>query len=190
MTYALFYLTEPGYMKGMGLPLRRGRFIGEQDTELSSGVVVIDEAMARKFFSNQDPIGKRLNLGVVGGLWEIVGVTGHVKHWGLDSEGKESIEAQLYFPLRQLPDKFLPLVKRGIGVVLRTQNDPAGMAAPDRRTLAQLNSPYALHNVDSMDPIVSHSLAARRFPMGLLGLFAAVAVVLSRIAIYCVISYL
>ena len=110
MDVALFYLVEPDYLKAMGTPLLRGRFFTEQENEHSPAVVVIDEIFARKYFPNEDPIGKRINLEFLASQPEIVGIAGHVKHWGLDSDATASIQAQMYLPFMQLPDKLMPLV--------------------------------------------------------------------------------
>src|SRR5262249_49915245 len=104
MNCALNYVVEPDYLKVMGLPLTSGRFFTNQDDEHARRVAVIDEALANKFFSGMDPVGKRLHLNSTNQLVEIVGVVGHVKQWSLDADEKESLQVQLYTPFMQLPD--------------------------------------------------------------------------------------
>ncbi len=103
MPEALFYLVEPDYLKAMGTPLMRGRFFTEQENEHAQPVIVIDEVFARKYYPNEDPIGKRINLAFFDTQPEIVGIAGHVKHWGLDSDATATIQAQIYLPFMQLP---------------------------------------------------------------------------------------
>jgi hypothetical protein len=134
MNWALFYLVEPGYLNAMQTPLWRGRFINAQDTLHSPAVIVIDENLARKFFPGQDPIGKRLNLGLFGVLAEVVGVTGHVKHFGLDSDAHATIQAQFYFPLMQVPDKFMPLLSQGVVFAMRTRVPPETLLGTIRKS--------------------------------------------------------
>jgi predicted permease len=190
MTEALFYLVEPDYLTAMGTPLLKGRFFTEQENEHAPPVVVIDEVFAQKYYPNEDPIGKRINLAILNSQPEIIGVAGHVKHWGLDSDATASIRAQIYLPFMQIPDRLMPLVANGIGLVLRTQGPPTDVAAVIRTTLGKLNSNEVIYGVQTMDQIVSDSLAARKFSMILLGVFAALALVLSSIGISGVISYL
>jgi predicted permease len=190
MKQATFYTVQPDYLKAMGIPLLRGRFLSSQDAEHSPLVTVIDERFAELYFGDQDPIGKHINFDMMNAAAEIVGVVGHVKQWGLDADATSSIQAQCYFQVMQIPDQFVPLLIGYTGVVVRTAGSPLAQVGSIRHALNQTNSEQVMYNVRTMDGIVAESLAARRFSMVLLGIFAALAVVMSCVGIYGVVSYL
>src|SRR6266513_1447377 len=119
MNWAISYVVQEDYLKVMGIPLGRGRFFTGQDTERSRHVIVIDDVFARKFFGDLEPIGKHVNLYTLVGLSEIVGVVGHVKQWGLDSDDKQALRAQLYSSYMQAPDEIMHLSSSGTGVLAR-----------------------------------------------------------------------
>ncbi len=190
MSWTLSYVVQEDYLKVMGIPLERGRFFTAQDSERAAHVAVIDDVFARKYFGDQDPIGKRVNLYNKGGAAEIVGVVGHVKQWGLDTDDTQSLRAQLYFPYMQLPGAAMRQSASGTGVLLKLDGSMQGTAATIRTVLKRMNSDQVMYGVQTMEEIITESLAARRVSMIVLGIFAALALGLASMGIYGVISYL
>ena len=191
MSWAISYVVQEDYLKVMGIPLQRGRFLAAQDNERSPHVIVIDDFFARKFFGDQDPVGKRVILDNKGGVAEIVGVVGHVKQWGLDSDDKQSLRAQLYFPFMQLPDAAMqPSSWSGTGVLVRFEGNAQAVATAIRSGLRQMSGEQVMYGVQTMEEVIAETLATRRVSMIVLGVFAALAIGLASIGIYGVISYL
>jgi predicted permease len=183
MPMALVYRVEPGYLAAMGIPLVRGRFFTSQDDDRSSRVVVIDEVLARRHFPNSDPLGQRINDG--DGPLEIVGVVGHVKQWSLGADDKQTLQAQLYEPLRQTTDR-----PGGVDVVMRAESAAPALWDPIRRVVADQNSQNVIFRAQSMTDVMAGSLAAQRFSTIVLDAFAAAALLLASVGTYGVISYL
>jgi putative ABC transport system permease protein len=174
--------VSPGYFRAIGTPLIRGRFFTEADNADAPLVIIVNQTFARKFWPNEDAVGKRI---VMGGMspdpkWiTIVGIVGDIRHAALDVEPKP----EMYVPFAQDPYKSMIFAVRG------TQ-DPRNLASAIRSQIQSIDPGLPLANIRTFDAVIAESVAPRRLSVVLLGVFAAVAVLLATVGIYGVMSFL
>jgi predicted permease len=185
--HALYFWTGPDYLKTMRIPLLQGRFFTPDDELGSAKVVVIDNVLAQSFFPGQNPVGRTLSVGYWGAA-RIVGVLGHVRHWGLDDPGTYN-PRQIYIPVYELPDAMVNDFFRTLKLLVRTTL-PAGEVMPAIRNVVYESSPdQPVYAVSTMVEVASESMASRKLPIVLLGAFATLALLLASVGIYGVVSY-
>jgi putative ABC transport system permease protein len=173
-------IVDPNYFRTMSVPLRSGRSFTERDAASAPTVMVINENMARRFWPNEDPLGKRVTMKDWGPplTGEIVGVVGDVKADGLDSETRPMI----YWPYPQFPSIFN-------FIVVRTDADPANIVAAVKSRIWSVDPEQPISSIATMEQVLAGSVAPRRFNMLLVGVFAALALILAGVGIYGVVSY-
>ena len=165
----------------MKIPLIRGRFFDDRDTMESQPVALIDESMQRKYWPDENPVGKRITFqgGQNNPIWrEIVGIVGHVKHQGLEGESR----VQYYIPHSQVQNS-------GMSLVVRASVDPASLTGAVRGTISSMDKDLPVFRVKTMEQFVIDSMVQRRFAMTLIVIFAAVALALAAVGLYGVLSY-
>src|SRR6185295_9333858 len=177
---AWYSSITPAYFATMNIRLIKGRVFTEQDRADTSPVVLVTEAMARRYFPDEEPLGKRIgNSDGDKMLWrEIVGVVADVRHFGLDTDARPT----MYLPHSQSPARFMSLT-------VRTASDPLKLVAAVRSQVSALDDNLAVSNVLTMDQLVAQSVSDSRFILVLLVSFAALALLLAALGIYGLISY-
>ncbi|HEY0784200.1 MAG TPA: ABC transporter permease, partial [Thermoanaerobaculia bacterium] len=175
-------VVTPGFLRTLGVPLRRGRAFDDHDRAGAPQVVVLNETAARRYFPGEDPLGRWIDLGWSqnghrhGG--EVVGIVGDFRQGHLD----KSAEPQAFLPYDQAP-------LSGLWIVLRTVADPAALSAATRSEVRQLDATLPVFGFQSLSELVAGSAAQPKFYLLLLGGFAALALVLATVGIYGVIAY-
>jgi len=181
------YTVSPDYFQTMGIGLLRGRVFAAQDTRDSQRVAIINEVLAKRYFPNEDPLGKRLKQSPDTPSLQIVGVVQRVEPYGLDRQS--SGVAQFYTNFNQIDLHELPSDVVEINLLVRTEVEPSSLASAVRAQVAALNKDQPVFNVRSMEQILGQSLAPRRFSMLLLAVFAVAALALASLGIYGLVSY-
>jgi putative ABC transport system permease protein len=178
---AKYSIACPNYFRTMGIPMLEGREFTDRDTEAAPGVIVISEAMARRFWPKKDALGHRVKIGRFDSdaPWlTIVGIARDVRTRGLD---------------RQPPAEFFrPFMQAGwpaMTIVVRTNANPLALAEPIKSAIALTNPDVPVSDVESLDTVLESSIASRRFPMLLLSSFAGLGLVLAAVGIYGMVAY-
>jgi predicted permease len=188
---ALASCVTPGYIDVMQLPLREGRFLSDRDRLESEPVVVIDENFARHALGTPHAVGKSLWIpALADGPIKIVGVVGHIRHWGLAGDDQSRVRDQMYYPFAQVPVRYLRFFSTIMSIAVRTNADPAGIVKPLSESLRGPAGDQALYGAQTLDALATASLARQRFLALLFSIFAGVALFLSCMGLYGVLAYL
>lgn len=175
----IFNTAMPNYFETMGMPLLRGRTFGNEDQANTPRVVVINETMANRLWPNQDPLGRQIKFVRDGATATVIGVVGDAKQFWLDEE----VTPQLYDTYSQAPGLFAT-------AVIRTSVDPSSLSEPVRQAIWKVDPDQPMWKVRTVEFLIERNTADRKFLMALMGVFAGLALVLTIIGLYGVISYL
>ena len=178
-----FQIVSPGYFSTLEIPIKQGRGLSPADTETSERVIVINNAMARRYWPNEDPVGKRLMIGESSKdtSWRtIVGVVSDNRHASLSEAPVPTAFITYHQDFESWPR---------MGFVIKAKTGAAGLASVVRKELASIDPAQPLYAVEPMDNLLQASVAQRRFIMLLLGSLSAIAVMLAMVGVYGVISF-
>jgi predicted permease len=170
--------VSPGYFGTLGISLIKGRDFSDRDKSEAPAAAIINDELARIYFSGEDPIGKRISFDDRQSWISIVGIIGDVKQLGLDSSAKPEV----YFP-------YLQVVAPEMSLVIRTSSNPLSLAAALKSQIQMIDKDLPIDDAKTMQQLLAESSSGRRFNMLLLSVFAAVALVLAIVGIYGVMSY-
>jgi putative ABC transport system permease protein len=181
---ARFRVASASYFPALGIPLIQGRLFNRFDSERTPKVVLINQAAARLYWPNENPIGKRiLSLDDKAGF-TIVGVVGNVRHAGLDTEAGP----EMYYHYLQIPPETINVVEPTMALVIRTRIDPAAMVSSVRSEIRQIDADQPVFDVRTMQEVVQGSVAQPRYRALLISVFAGLALLLAAIGLYGVIA--
>jgi putative ABC transport system permease protein len=185
---ALYNIVSPDYFQALRISVQQGRAFTPADGPNAPRVIVIDEALAQKFFPQGDALGKRIAFDRdEASRFEIVGIVPHIAHYSL--EGQDAVPYQVYFHYPQLPERRLVPGLQEMNLFVRTAGDPVALAPAVRAELHAVDPEQPVYNVRAMDEVVSEAMGSRRFNLVTLGVFAGVAMLLAAVGIYGVMAF-
>ncbi len=177
-------IVSPGYFRAMGTQLLRGRLFDARDSEQSERVVIVNEAAARRYWQGRDPVGSHISA-LNAYFFVVAGVVADVRHQGLESE----TNPRVYLPHTQAMERMKARMLRSMTMVLRSASPAEPLIAAVQREIGAVDREQPVSNIRTMRQVVAASVAERAFTTTLLGVFAAMALLLALIGIYGVMSY-
>ena len=175
----MFNTATSNYFETIGIPFIQGRLFGNEDKLDSPRALIINQTMARRFWPNQDPLGKQVKFAEDGSSGTIVAIVGDAKHYWLEEEQRP----QMYAAYTQQPGYFAT-------VVIRTTVEPLSLSEPVRQALWKVDSDQPMWKIRTVEFLMNYNIADKKFLLALMGIFASLALVLTIIGLYGVISYL
>jgi putative ABC transport system permease protein len=184
--FAVYYPVSTGYLEALKTRLLAGRTFNAEDTRTSRKVAIVDRKIAELFPGGA--VGQRIRFDSDEvPPFEIIGVVEHVAHYGL--EGKQPAPYQMYMLYEQIDDKLIASYFRDVDVIVRTQGPPLGLAKAVRAQVSAMDAEQPIYEQTTLEKLIHDSIAERRFTMALLGVFAALALLLAAVGLYAVMSH-